>query len=425
MSFETHHLETHQTEGGNNEEEGIEEKEAKKEQNENLPPKTCKELLEEAKERLGAINGEILNIVDADGKLLCRKFNKDIGDGIGEEQEKQECANEHNKDVYNPTAPFEWQGETYILARVEDYGTCEGAQVRLFKYKQEGDSWVMVEDFPKLPLPEEGKPEAKSFVDGFVAKAEEKAEDVARILHEDGFIVIVKREAKEETKEEGREEGVEKVLIIGGVKTWPDKEHPDKIDYQTLFYKTSGDFSSLEKFAEGPANMKDIRLIQFKDDRFGVFTRPDEKGIRRIAYIEFDSLDQINSESLLEAEIVENLFAPGEWGGANALYLLENGNIGVLAHIAYMDEEGNRHYYPVTFEYNRKTRKATPPKIIVTKDNFPDCEPKKGDLDDVAFAGGLDIRDNGTTIFYGGLKDARSCKAEIPYPFSAPILKTL
>ena len=57
------------------------------------------------------------------------------------------------------------------------------------------------------------------------------------------------------------------------------------------------------------------------------------------------------------------------WGGVNEVHLLKGGlALGALGHIACFDDEGNRHYYPMTFALDPDTgRQVSPMKIIAAR----------------------------------------------------------
>lgn len=283
--------------------------------------------------------------------------------------EKLKFSGVDGKDVYNISKPFLMAGETIITGRVEAREMPAESHVMFFKL--EDDTWTLVEDAPALKL-------------------------------EDGFVNNFKGET-----------------IIGGVETYsnPTKEHPDKIDYRTVFYR-GNDFSSLEKFATGPENMKDIRLIEV-NGKLGVFTRPQggKNGNGKIGYIELNNLEEVTAENILKAKIIENQFASGEWGGVNETHLLSDGRIGVIGHVAYRDKEEVRHYYATSFIYDPVTNEATPIKIIATRENFPAGEAKTSELGDVIFPGGLDRHGNRKATLYVGLSDVEAGSIEIDDPF--------
>ena len=70
-----------------------------------------------------------------------------------------------------------------------------------------------------------------------------------------------------------------------------------------------------------------------------------EAGRGKIGYTILHSLNELTPEAILEATIFNDQFILEEWGGCNQLFLLDDGNVGILSHIARFDEAGNRHYY--------------------------------------------------------------------------------
>ena len=276
----------------------------------------------------------------------------------------------NDSDVYNISAPFSIDDKTFISGRVENRGAWANSQVMFFE-ENEG-IWYLSKNTPTLPLE-----------DGFFKKIEDK-------------------------------------IIIGGVEVYPTptKIDPDSIGYRTTFYK-GDDLSYLEKFTTGPEGMKDIRLISLLNNKIGVFTRPQggkNKG-GKIGFIAIDKLDDLNANNIISAKIIENQFAPGEWGGVNELHFLKDGRIGVLGHIAYRDLKGDRHYYAMSFIYDPNIHISTPIKIIATRQNFPDGYAKIPELEDVIFPGGLIRNGDGTATLYAGLSDAEAGSIVINDPF--------
>jgi hypothetical protein len=288
-----------------------------------------------------------------------------------------ELAGKHaGKDAYNPSAPFQLGSKKYLCGRVEPPETCD-SQVLLFEESTDG-VWRPAENSPLLPL-------------------------------EDGFAVRIDQNE----------------TIIGGTKAYPNPtaDNPDRIDYHTVFYCGCGP-EALKEFARGPDRMKDIRLILRANGHIFAFTRPTgiqpdgrDCGRGKIAVIELNDRSEINPENLSRAKIIENQFAPGDWGGVNELYALPDGRIGVLGHIAYMDEEGNRHYYAMVFIYDPETHQATPIEIIASRDDFPPGDAKAPDLRDVAYPGGMVRHGDGTATLYLGLSDKNSGHKKIKDPF--------
>jgi hypothetical protein len=303
----------------------------------------------------------ITNCVD-----LLKEFEAKEQPEIGE---KLQFSGVEDRDVYNISKPFLIAGEIAITGRVESRENSADSEVKFFKL--ENDIWSPITDAPTLKL-------------------------------EDGFANNFDGET-----------------IIGGVEVYPapTEDDPESIGYKTIFYR-GHDFSSLHKFASGPEGMKDIRLAPV-NGKLGVFTRPQggSNGGGKIGYIELNNLEEITAENILKAKVIENQFAPEEWGGINEAHPLPDGKIGVIGHIACRDTEGVRHYYAISFIYNPNNHKTSPIKIIATRKNFPAGASKTAELSDVIFPGGLVRHSDGLATLYVGLSDAEAGSIKIDDPF--------
>jgi len=279
-----------------------------------------------------------------------------------------------NITIYNPTKPIHNNGRNFLAGRVEPM-TNENSKVMFFE-EDEG-VWRLVDEAPVLGI-------------------------------QDPFFATE----------------VQGWRVIGGVQICIDDETKEII-YRTVFWRYRENIFELfddqskviEPFARGPKGMKDIRLIDLKNGRIAVFTRPQggEAGPGRIGYIEIDNLDQLEDQ-ISKAEIIRNQFHDDEWGGANDLHLLKNGQIGVLGHIAHFDGPV-RHYYAMAFVFNPENRRASHIEILTTADDFPPVRPKKSDLGKIVFSGGLHRFSNGTAELYVGIGDKESGRIKIKDPF--------
>ncbi|MCC3377579.1 DUF1861 family protein [Cohnella sp. REN36] len=272
------------------------------------------------------------------------------------------------RDVYNITAPFLDEGEWTIAGRVEDR-TSERSVVMFFVERH--GKWVPREGAPVFEL-------------------------------QDPFVAFIRGE-----------------LVFGGVEVYFDGDDPHYVtSWRTVFYRGSR-IRDLVPFAKGPLTMKDIRLVDLANGRIGVFTRPMPVGDARamIGYTEVGELDELTEQVMAEAEVLEHQFLKVEWGGANEAHLLSNGKIGVLGHIAWMDDGNIRHYYPMTFMLDPETREHTPIKLIATRNLFPEGPAKRPDLEDVLFSGGLMREDDGKATLYTGVSDAEAHLVVIDDPF--------
>ena len=270
-------------------------------------------------------------------------------------------------DVYNITAPFRSRDITVIAGRVEPRHH-EFSKIVFFEETQ--GVWYPVPDAPLFDL-------------------------------QDPFFCFVRGE-----------------LVFGGVRI--HENDSGLLGWKTVFFRGS-DIFDLKEFFVGPNGMKDIRLCDLQDGRIGVFSRPQgmKGGRGTIGYTEISRLEDLTLDVLDAAPLIENMFHPSDWGGANETHLLPGGEIGVLAHAAYYENDDflrDRHYYATAFTFNPQNRTFRNYKVIASRDQFPDGHAKRPDLKDVIFSSGL-VRSSGGTRLYAGLSDAEAHWIAIPYPF--------
>ncbi|NLY19413.1 MAG: DUF1861 family protein [Clostridiaceae bacterium] len=271
------------------------------------------------------------------------------------------------RDVYNITAPFEDEGELVIAGRVEARDS-EYSDIIFFTCSD--NVWRPRRNTISFKL-------------------------------QDPFVTRINGE-----------------LVFGGVEVRPHPEKHGYLCWKTLFFRGKT-INQLKYFAKGPVLMKDIRLIQLKDGRIGVFTRPHGKigGRGTIGFTIINTLDELNPETIMNARLIRNQFIKEEWGGVNEAHLLKNGLIGALGHIACYDMYRNRHYYSIVFSLNPETGETSPLEIIAIRDDFEEGAAKKPDLADVIFSGGLIRENNGKATLYAGVSDAEAHRIVIPDPF--------
>lgn len=272
------------------------------------------------------------------------------------------------RDVYNITAPFYWNGERLLAGRVEARDS-EHSEVMFFR--ETGEGWRQAGGYPVLQL-------------------------------QDPFVSVI-----------------DGLLVLGGVEIFPDPDKPEALCWRTIFYKGNTP-DNLVKFAQGPDRMKDIRLLQLADRRILVAVRPQGElgGRGKIGFVILNSLADLNEESINRAQILQEQFTAQEWGGCNEMHLLPDGRAGILSHIACFDEENNRHYYSSCFIYDPANGEYTPMELIAVRADFaPGCA-KRPDLQDVIFSGGLIRRHDGKAELYCGVSDAEAHMRVIDDPFS-------
>lgn len=272
-----------------------------------------------------------------------------------------------DRDVYNISAPFEDDGEKVIAGRVEP------------RDSEQSEVWFFVER-DGVWQPKRGAP---------------------IFALQDPFHTRIHGE-----------------LIVGGVETFPHPELEGCLGWRTVLYR-GANLAGLKPFFSGPHQMKDLRIVQMKDGSIGIFTRPQgAKGGRgKIGFASVASLKDLTVDVVNDAPLLEGQFLDEEWGGANEVHLLKNGLLGVLGHIACFDGDGNRHYYPMVFTFDPKTRTYSDIRIIAERSNFLPGPSKRPDLQDVVFSGGLIRHLDGTAELYAGTSDAEAQKIRIRDPF--------
>ncbi|MHB1319111.1 MAG: DUF1861 family protein [Anaerolineae bacterium] len=280
-------------------------------------------------------------------------------------------------DVYNPSVPFTLDGMTILAGRVEKRAE-EFSRVVFFT---EADGvWSPIEGAPVFEL-------------------------------QDPFVTFAGDE-----------------LVFGGVYVdWEGK----RAHWSTVFYRGRS-LHDLKLFARGPAQMKDVRLLQLRDGRVAIFSRPQGEVmqqrfgcIAKIGFTIVDSLDDVTADAIEQAPLLFDHFLPDEWGGCNQLFELKNGLIGAVGHKSrgemVVREHGGGaehvlHYASMAFAVDPETRAMTPTKIIATRDCFPPGLSKAPRLEDVTFTAGIVRHDDGTATLYTGLSDCQVGRLEIADP---------
>lgn len=269
-------------------------------------------------------------------------------------------------DVYNPTKVLEYKGKRLICARVEKRDS-EVSRAIFFE-ETDKDVYQVMENWQRFPLQDP----CISFVCGH--------------------------------------------YVLGGTEVFPHPENPHRVCWRTVFYYGT-ELEKLERFAEGPNGMKDVRLIELADGRIGIFTRPQgEKGGRgKIGFTIVDSFAEINAKVMEEAPLLP-LFGAEEWGGVNEAVLLEDGRIGVLGHIACFEPEEVRHYFPMSFVFDPDSRECSHMGILAERKEFLEGPAKRKDLQDVLFSGGLQTEGEWARL-YVGVSDCEVQYKTVQNPF--------
>ena len=279
-------------------------------------------------------------------------------------------------DVYNCSIPFALSGKEYIFGRIERRTEWATSWVRLFE-KTGTDAYTLVPDSMIYQL-------------------------------EDPYIQFIGNE-----------------LTMGG--THVMKERGEVKNYFGYFYRGT-DLEQMRYFTTGPDMMKDIRLVDLKDGRIGVFSRPRGKKVEElygsgavIGFAVIDKLDDLTASLIENAPVIGNLFGQGEWGGCNQCYLLKDGRIGVIGHKCYSEKDADgieqAVYLNVAFIFDPVTHVATEPQIIATRRSYPFEAAKKPNLKDCAFTSGIKLREDGKVDLYSGVGDTHEGRVTIDNPF--------
>ena len=191
---------------------------------------------------------------------------------------------------------------------------------------------------------------------------------------------------------------------LGGVEIdVPPADDPSgELRYRTIVLRCD-DVTELVPVFDGPWGMKDLRFGELPDGRVAVVTRPQggADGRGRVGVTVVDAVESLTLADIAAAPRLEGLFLPEEWGGVNQVDVLEDGRLDVLAHIARFDEDGGRHYYPISFEIDPVGLTWTAPTMLFERGDLPAGQSKRPDLRDVVFPGGRERRDGRTSVICG------------------------
>jgi len=255
-----------------------------------------------------------------------------------------------NKTIYNPSSAFEYNSKLLISARVEEQD--KFAESETYFFENNNGLFVLRKDLPFFKL-------------------------------EDPFIIKVNN-----------------LFVFGGVEVYKSNGN---LDFRTVFYKGET-LETLERFAEGPLGMKDIRLVQLPDNRIGVFTRPQKGvyGLGQIGYLEINNLDELADLDFYSAKIICT-FPENTWGGVNSP-IFYNNQLYVFGHIANVSKDNSKNYYGTSFIFDLNKKEVKDFKIILKRDNFPKSKSKYPWLENVVFPSACKIT-NDYIYLYSGLSD--------------------
>ncbi len=215
-------------------------------------------------------------------------------------------------------------------------------------------------------------------------------------------------------------------ILFGGVKLISQQK--DSSTFRTVIFKAN-DVHGLDPnnvFASGPLGEKDIRVLQLEENSVIVSRRPQggEYGKGRIYYQLIGGVDDLpktlaalDGIRYLSTPQLDEHYAAGGWAGVNQMLKLEDGRVGVIGHLGRFDESGGRNYSAFALKLDPRTGDATEFKIIADIGSVPKMDPKRPDLSDVVFPGGLVRHPDGTARLFLGVRDSYSVELDLPDPF--------
>ena len=277
-------------------------------------------------------------------------------------------------DVYNTSVPFAYNGKRVIAGRVERRDS--ECSTTMF-FEETADGWDLMSDARAIP----------GLQDPFITE-------------------------------------IDGSLILGGVDAvWRDDG--SLVTYHTDFYNVD-DLAYPRHIIHGPEQMKDVRLIELPDGRIAVFSRPNGPAVSEhgktaaVGFAVVGDLREVTSDVIAKAELIRWLFRDDEWGGANQLHNLKNGLIGVIGHKSWGERRDGLfylHYYSFATAICPETMAIAPPRVIGSRDCYPDLDVKRPIVADVCFTSGIIRNGDGTATIYSGLSDSREGCLVIKDPF--------
>jgi hypothetical protein len=272
--------------------------------------------------------------------------------------------NNNGKTIYNPTAPFIFEGKKYMGVRVESLDSELDSEI-FFAY-------------------EKNKKTAEWEIDYSIKSLN---------LQDPSYVKL------------------DDFVVLSGIEVF---EQEKGLSWKQRFYKGES-IRNLEFLASGPNYMKDIRLVQL-DNKIGVFTRPQGGGwgCGKIGYLEIDDVDDLKNfsdDDWYSARIIDGLFTDDSWGGVNQAIKISKDKIKVLGHVANKTLNSNneleKHYFGMSFIFNPSTFVASEYEIIAKRDDFPLSPAKRSpELNNVVFIAGVYADDIlSTQELYAGLSD--------------------
>lgn len=213
-------------------------------------------------------------------------------------------------------------------------------------------------------------------------------------------------------------------LVFGGVGLDRSTDPPTIV---TQFFEADSVMGLSQ--SRGPVaevrGMKDVRLLALPGGEIAVCTRPQggmQAGLGKVGFTTLKRYAHLSSENAWKAPLVMGQITEECKLGPNELYLLKNEKgvplVGVLGHVAHIDEQDTLHYYAASWTINPTERTATRPRLLAGRSNFEEGPVKAPIFKDIVFSGSLECLPNGQVKLWAGLSDVSCGSIVVPDPFA-------
>ncbi len=209
---------------------------------------------------------------------------------------------------------------------------------------------------------------------------------------------------------------IEKIWLLSCVDVQPYPFKPWEVrNLKTRFYAGTR-LDRLEHIADGPENMKDIRIAQdiSNGTALHIYGRPriKKEGNGNISYASITGIEDLSEEVISAAPYINEKLFPrwgSSWGGVNDITPVDSDINLLLGHRAWTTAPDGKavHYEAVFFEHDIKQQRITNLGVVATASVFPQGHVKDNvlvDTHDVVFPGGGYNNDLNVVSF--GVRDA-------------------
>lgn len=190
---------------------------------------------------------------------------------------------------------------------------------------------------------------------------------------------------------------IQSAWLLSCVDARPFTDRPDHVESLVTRFYVGTALDRLEHIADGPAWMKDIRVVQEPSGKIHIYGRPQPEAFSgNITHTTIPDIASLDADVIANAPFIDESLLPigsGVWGGVNEAFLVGVSKVILSAHRARRTgADGNgRHYEAVLYGHNFRTRTIVELGVLATANRFPAGAVKADeavDLHDVVFPGG-------------------------------------